>query len=450
MLTTIKQVFLIGIGGIGMSALGRYFYHRGVHVYGYDKTETFLTRQLASEGITIFYKDDVKQVAPQFVEDPSNSLVIYTPAVPKDLGLVNFFQDLGYRLYKRSEILGKISEAHFTIAVAGTHGKTTTSSMIAHILTSSNRPCSAFLGGIAANYNTNLLLADSDLLVVEADEFDRSFLTLHPNIAIVTATDADHLDIYGDANHVLESFHLFVGQVTKDGQRIVKEGLQLPADIRYGLEKSTGAYATNIEIKNEAFYFDYKGYKQSILAIKLGIAGKHNIENAVAAITVAKLLNIDDDLIKSALASFKGVKRRFEYIVNREDVVYVDDYAHHPEELRACLSAMKELYGKKEITCIFQPHLFTRTRDFIDEFAEVLSLADVLILMDIYPAREQPIVGVDADWLLSKVHLKNKYKLSASEVLTYIDKERPAVLLTVGAGDIDLLVNPIKEVLNNV
>lgn len=449
-LTAIKQVFLIGIGGIGMSALARYFHHKGMRVYGYDKTETSLTRQLTSEGINVFYSDNINLIAPPFVEDREGSLVIYTPAVPKDLDLVAFFQRLGYRLYKRSEILGKISESHFTIAVAGTHGKTTTSSMIAHILTSSGRPCSAFLGGIAANYNTNLLLADSDLFVVEADEFDRSFLTLHPNIAVVTATDPDHLDIYGDSEHMLESFRLFVNQVAKDGKRIIKEGLHLPTDIRYAVEKRADVYATNIQIRNKCFYFDYLGYNKSIFDIKLGIAGKHNIENAVAAITVAKLLGIDDEAISGSLASFKGVKRRFEYIVNREDQVYVDDYAHHPEELRACLSAMKELYGDKEITCVFQPHLFTRTRDFVDEFAEVLGLADVLLLMDIYPAREQPIEGVNSDWLLSKVQLTHKYKQSASDVLAYIKRERPPVLLTVGAGDIDLLVNPIKEVLTNV
>ncbi|WP_134089867.1 UDP-N-acetylmuramate--L-alanine ligase [Olivibacter sp. XZL3] len=449
-LTNVKQVFLIGIGGIGMSALARYFHHKGMRVSGYDKTETSLTRQLCSEGMAVFYTDKTELIPAGFAEDPSSSLVIYTPAVPADLNILTFFKALGYRLFKRSEVLGKISEAHFTIAVAGTHGKTTTSSMIAHILTSCSRPCSAFLGGIAANYDTNLLLADTDLLVVEADEFDRSFLTLHPDIAIVTATDADHLDIYGNAEQVLESFQLFIGQVSPNGKRIVKAGLKLLADIRYAVEVPVDAYATDVQIRDRSFYFDYVGRHSTISDIKMGIAGKHNIENAVAAITAAKLLGIDDLLIKTALASFKGVKRRFEYIVNSNDVVYVDDYAHHPEELKACLSAMKELYGEKEITCIFQPHLFTRTRDFINDFAEVLGMADVLILMDIYPAREQPITGVTSDWLLSKVALKKKYKLSAEEILAYVKKERPEVLLTVGAGNIDLLVNPIKERLTNV
>lgn len=432
-----------------MSALARYFHHKGMRVYGYDKTETSLTKRLTEEGIEVFYADRTDLIAQAFLDDQEQSLVIYTPAIPKNLSIVAFFQSQGYRLYKRSEILGKISEAHFTIAVAGTHGKTTTSTMIAHILTSSGHSCSAFLGGIATNYDTNLLLADTNLLVVEADEFDRSFLTLHPDIAIVTATDADHLDIYGDAAHVVESFHLFVKQVAKEGKRIIKKGLQLPTDISYAVNKNADVYATNIQIRNRCFYFDYVDNNHSILDIKLGIAGRHNIENAVAAIAVAKQLNIDDESIKIALESFRGVKRRFEYIVNQAGCVFVDDYAHHPEELRACLSAMKELYGEEKITCIFQPHLFTRTRDFIDEFAAVLALADVLILMDIYPAREQAIAGVTSDWLLNKVELKDKYKFSPDEILAYVRKERPRVLLTVGAGDIDLLVNPIKEVLTN-
>jgi len=446
----LKQVFLIGVGGIGMSALARYFKHLGAYVQGYDKTETSLTKQLVAEGIAVFYDDDVDKVAFAFRELSDESLIIYTPAVPGNLQIVEFFKNTGYRLYKRSEILGLISREHYTIAVAGTHGKTTTSTMIAHALKDSGYGCSAFLGGISVNYDNNVLFSDNDTLVVEADEFDRSFLTLHPNIAIVTSTDADHLDVYGDAGHVLESFNLFVKQVAADGTRIIKKGLSLPADVHYSASESSDAYAANIRIEDRSFYFDYTADNYTIKDLQLGIAGRHNIENAVAAITAVRLLGLNERQIKQAMASFKGVKRRFEYVVSRQDCVYIDDYAHHPEELRACLKTIKELFPEEEITCVFQPHLFTRTRDFVDEFAAVLELADILILMDIYPAREQPIDGVSSDWLLGKVHLDRKKKLSNKEVLAYIGKEKPKVLVTVGAGDIDLLVTPIKRVLTNV
>lgn len=449
-ITGVKQVFLIGIGGIGMSALARYFNHLGALVYGYDKTETTLTRQLVGEGIAVFYDDHTDKIASGFRQRSNENLVIYTPAVPKDLRILTFFQELGYRLYKRSEVLGIISKEQYTIAVAGTHGKTTTSTLIAHALEYSGRGCSAFLGGISVNYERNVLFSDNHILVVEADEFDRSFLTLHPNIAIVTSTDADHLDIYGDVGHVLESFVLFVNQVTKSGTKIIKKGLNLPADISYSAAEKADAYAQNIRIENKAFYFDYVTERDLIKDIKLGIAGRHNVENAVAAITVLRLLSLTDQQIKEAMASFKGVKRRFEYVVNREDCVYIDDYAHHPEELKACLKTVRELFPKEEITCVFQPHLFTRTRDFVHEFAEALGLADVLILLDIYPARELALEGVTSDWLLEKVNLERKIKLSDREAIKYIKGERPRVLLTVGAGDIDLLVKPIKEVLEDV
>jgi len=446
----LKQVFLIGIGGIGMSALARYFNHFGVQVAGYDKTETALTRQLIKEGISVYYDDAVEHVSFAFKWPPEAYLVIYTPAVPKDFALVSFFEALGCRLYKRSEILGMISTEHYTIAVAGTHGKTTTSSMIAHLLTNSGYGCSAFLGGIAANYNSNVLFSASETLVVEADEFDRSFLTLRPEIAIVTSTDADHLDIYGDAEHVVESFNLFVNLVPTTGIRIIKKGLALPSDISYTATTVADAYAANIRVTKGLFYFDYHAKDKIIEDIQLGIAGRHNVENAVAAITAVNQLGLTAESIKEALSSFRGVKRRFEYVVNNEYGVYIDDYAHHPVELKACLTTVRELFREEEITCIFQPHLFTRTRDFADEFAEALALADVLILTDIYPAREEPIAGVDAEWLLNKVDLKRKFKLSSEEILAYVRRERPKVLLTVGAGNIDLLVEPIKEVLEDV
>lgn len=451
-ITNLKHVYLIGIGGIGMSALARYFNHLGVLVFGYDKTETFLTKQLSEEGIKVTYDDDVNEIPLFFQKLSVENLIVYTPAIPKDLEISRFFTDLGYKLFKRSEVLGLISEAYYTIAVAGTHGKTTTSSMIAHVLTDSGHKCAAFLGGIAVNYNSNILFADTRVLVVEADEFDRSFLTLHPDIAVVTSTDADHLDIYGNVDHVLESFRMFTKQVSSAGKRIIKKGLDLPFDVTYSANGDGDAYAASIEVRNRSFYFDYKNEKKNIAIndILLGIPGKHNVENAVAAITVALEMGIDVALIKKALASFKGVKRRFEYIVNEKDLVFIDDYAHHPEELKACLLAVKSLFPEEEITCIFQPHLYTRTRDFADDFAESLALADTLILMDIYPAREQPIAGITSDWLLEKVKIDDKIKLDNNGILAYIRKERPKLLLTVGAGNIDLLVNPIKRVLEYV
>ncbi|QNL50117.1 UDP-N-acetylmuramate--L-alanine ligase [Olivibacter sp. SDN3] len=447
MIVNTKQVFLVGIGGIGMSALARYFKHLGLLVYGYDKVETSLTKSLISEGIEVFYEDHVDLLPDSFREFDDHNMVVFTPAIPKDSSILQFLQKVGYRLHKRSEVLGLISRDRFTIAVAGTHGKTTTSSLIAHILTDSGYGCSAFLGGIAANYNSNTLFAPNNTLVVEADEFDRSFLTLHPNIAVVTSVDADHLDVYGDADHVRESFLLFVGQVTTEGKRIIKKGLSLPSDIKYSIDEEADVRGLNIRVQDGVFYFDYLSDNCIIRDVALGMAGAHNVENAVAAIAVAKCMDIADDLITNALANFKGVKRRFEFIVRNSECVYIDDYAHHPVELKACLSAVRHLFPDDHITCIFQPHLFTRTRDFVDDFAEALSLADTLLLMEIYPAREEPIAGIDADWLLSKVTITSKLKLNAEEVLTYVREERPKVIITVGAGNIDLLVDPLKAIL---
>ncbi|WP_028295545.1 UDP-N-acetylmuramate--L-alanine ligase [Olivibacter sitiensis] len=447
-LDDIKEVFLIGIGGIGMSALARYFQHLGCGVYGYDKTKTTLTSQLEKEGISVFYQDDIERIPAPFQLYSEQHLVVYTPAVPKDLNLIACLKGVGYVLHKRSEVLGIISAHRYTIAVAGTHGKTTTSSMIAHILTYSGVGCSAFLGGITANYGTNVLFSDNDLVVVEADEFDRSFLTLHPDIAIVTSTDADHLDIYGDASHVKESFRLFIKQVASNGLRIIKKGLDLPADIHYSASEQADAYASNICIENGDYYFDYIGNTEKIERIQLGVPGIHNVENAVAAITAVKHLVEDVGLLKAALTSFRGVKRRFEYIVKSESHVYIDDYAHHPEELKACLAAVKSLYPNERLVFVFQPHLYSRTRDFLDDFAKVLSQVDVLLLMDIYPARELPIRGVSSVVLLNKVQCAEKYLVSPEQAVEYVARHRPSLVVTAGAGDIDLLVEPIKEALN--
>ena len=443
----ITQVYLIGIGGIGMSGLARYFQHLGCKVVGYDRTETDLTLALVQEGIDVVYQDDIALIPAEFDQPSAETLVIFTPAVPKDLKIKNYFIDKGFEIFKRSQVLGFISASRFTIGVAGTHGKTTTSTMIAHILKDSGYDCSAFLGGISSNYNTNVLYGDNNVVVVEADEYDRSFLTLHPNIAVVTSADADHLDIYGDESHLIDSFKMYLDRVVEGGHRIVKKGLPFSGDISYSKDEQADAHAEHIEVIDGEFHFDYVKGDLRISNIKMGIAGLHNIENAVAAITVALLLEIDQDKIVAALANFSGAKRRFEYIVRQQNAIYIDDYAHHPEELRAFLSSLKKLYPAKKITVVFQPHLFSRTRDFVEGFAEALGMADDLLLMEIYPARELPIEGVTSSWLLEKIDLENKRVLTPKQVLEYVENEKPELVVTVGAGDIDRLVRPLKAII---
>lgn len=445
----IRQVYLIGIGGIGMSALARYFRHQGCLVSGYDKTETALTKQLSTEGINIIYTDDFSLIDDAFKTTDGHSLVVYTPAVPAELNILDQFQQSGHILFKRSQVLGLISQSRFTIAVAGTHGKTTTSTLIAHILNDSGYGCSAFLGGISSNYNSNVLFSDNNVVVVEADEYDRSFLTLYPDIAVVTSTDPDHLDIYGDKNHLHESFGMFLGQLQPGGTSIVKTGLPFNGTVRYAIGGHADVYADRIRIAKGQFVFDYHSADGTIASIRLGVPGRHNVENAVAAITVARLLAIPDEKISAALATFSGVKRRFEYIVKTDEHIYIDDYAHHPEELRAFLSAVKELYPDKKLTAIFQPHLFSRTRDFADDFAEVLATVDSLLLMEIYPARELPIKGVTSQMLLDKISVADKQLVTPAQVADYVRAYKPQLLVTVGAGDIDLLVEPLKEILQD-
>ena len=440
---------MIGVGGIGMSGLARYFKKRGAQVCGYDKTPTNLTNALDEEGIPVVFTDLVDQIPAEFKINDLGTLIIFTPAIPKDSQILNFFQSQGFILKKRSEVLGIISKGMFTIAVAGTHGKTTTSSIVAHLLKDSGYDCSAFLGGIATNYNSNILFGDNNTLVVEADEYDRSFLTLHPDIAIITSMDADHLDIYGDAVHLTESFQLFASQLKTGGKLIKRKGLDLQNGQTYAANEDADIRALNIRVENGTFWFDFNNGTTSIEDLKLALPGVHNIENAIAAIETALLLNIPVEKIRMALANFKGVKRRFEYVIRNEKQVYIDDYAHHPEELRACITAVKTLYPEKKLTTIFQPHLFTRTRDFADGFAEVLAMTDSLILLDIYPAREVPIEGVDSAMLLNMVLIADKYLFSKTEVLDYLKKEQPELILTVGAGDIDTLIQPIKEILEN-
>lgn len=448
-LNNIQRVYFVGIGGIGMSAIARYFAKRGCVVCGYDKTRTNLTVALEQEGILVSYMDDESVLPVTFHEKNKDTLIVYTPAIPKNSEILNYFKDSGFILKKRSEVLGIISKGQFCIAVAGTHGKTTTSSIVAHVLIASGYGCTAFLGGIASNYNSNFIIGDNNVVVVEADEYDRSFLTLHPDISVVTSMDADHLDIYGDAGHLEESFRMFAGQLKPGGTLFVKNGLPLTNGVSYSVGMSSQIKAQNIRVEGSRFVFDYVDADVTIADIQLMLPGKHNVENAVAAIAVALKLGIDPQKIKEAIGSFKGVKRRFEYIVNTPKHIYIDDYAHHPEELRACFDAVRQLYPDKELTVIFQPHLFTRTRDFADDFAKVLSTADHLLLLEIYPARELPLVGVNSQMLLDKISLKDKEICGKDLVSAYIENNKPELLLTVGAGDIDTLIQPLKAILTH-
>ena len=444
----IKRVYLIGIGGIGMSGLARYFNQRGCLVYGFDKTVTPLTKELVNEGIGISYVDDSDLIPISFQNNDSETLIVYTPAIPKDSNILNFFKKENFELYKRSQVLGIISNSMYCIAIAGTHGKTTTSSLVAHLLREGGIDCSAFLGGIASNYASNLLIGKHDVVVVEADEYDRSFLTLHPDIAVITSMDADHLDIYGEEEQLHQSFQLFANQLKSEGELIVKEGLPIKNSMSYGLSKTAEAKGYNLNIKNGAFRFDFENDNIKLTDLILGLPGQHNIENAVAAIQVALSLNVKPELIRSGLASFKGVKRRFEYQVRTNKHIYIDDYAHHPEELKACFKAVRSLYPDKKLSVIFQPHLFSRTRDFAQEFSNVLNTADEIFLLDIYPARELPIEGVDSKMLANQMDVHKVTLCGKEECLEIIKNQKPELLLTVGAGDIDTLVSPIKNILS--
>jgi UDP-N-acetylmuramate--alanine ligase len=381
----------------------------------------------------------------------NDTLIIITPAIPEDCVILNHFISVGYTPYKRSQVLGIISDDYFCIAVAGTHGKTTTSAIITHLLKDAGLDCSSFLGGISTNYQTNLLLGSSNIIIVEADEYDRSFLTLHPNISVITSMDADHLDIYGDIEHLYESFNLFANQLKANGLLIDRYGLPLQnKGETYSVNNNNASiFASNIVIENGAYIFDYVSKDIKLKRLTLGIQGLHNVENALAAIRVALQLKISEDSIRKALTSFAGVKRRFEYIYRDNSVVYIDDYAHHPEELRACLQSVKQLYPEKKITVIFQPHLYSRTKDFATEFAQELSVADELFLLDIYPARELPIEGVTSDIIFDKITINKKHLCLKIELLQMLEYANIEVLVTVGAGDIDTLVIPIRKMLKS-
>ncbi|UXP30745.1 UDP-N-acetylmuramate--L-alanine ligase [Reichenbachiella agarivorans] len=453
-LEEVHSVYFLGIGGIGMSAIARWFHANGYFVSGYDKTSTVLTKQLETEGIVIHYTDDVSLISDKIKSDKVGSLIIFTPAVPKDLKELAYFRAEGFEVFKRSQVLGMLTQSKFTIAVAGTHGKTTTSSMVAHLLKSIGVDCSAFIGGIMTNYNSNLLIGTNDeVMVVEADEFDRSFLTLHPDIAIITATDADHLDIYGDRNALKDSFKDFIKNIKANGTLFLEEKVAKDLDIHslenvsvvtYGLKEGQ-IKSTNLTIDNGDFYFDWVSANREIKNLKLAMPGFHNVSNALAALSAVSGFEDSDEKIKAGLASYKGVKRRFEYIIKSADCVFIDDYAHHPEEIRALLESVRAIYPDREITVVFQPHLFSRTRDFMDGFAESLSLADHVVLLDIYPARELPIEGITSDVIKEKINTKSVHSYVKDDVLDYFEAHQPDLVLTVGAGDIDTLVLPIKQ-----
>lgn len=448
-LDNITHVYFVGIGGIGMSALARYFVHKGCIVNGYDKTCTGLCAELEAESMKISYDDSIDELGGEFLMPHENTLVVYTPAIPKDSALLNFFRKKGFNVFKRSEVLGFISRDSFCIAVAGTHGKTTTSALIAHILTHSGYGCSAFLGGILTNYNSNYLFSSNNVVVVEADEYDRSFLTLSPDISIITSMDADHLDIYGDAASLVDSFKHFATKLKANGFLLKKAGLPLDIGLEYAYTGLSPYRADAITATKGAFVFDYIDEVTRIEQIRFRLPGNHNVENAVAAIAVALHLGIAADKIKLAVEAFMGVKRRFQIVVDTERHVYIDDYAHHPEELRACLSAVKMLYPNKKLTVAFQPHLYSRTLDFAQGFAEVLAQADQLLLLDIYPARELPVLGVDAQMLLNMMGNGNREICSLNNLVSRIKELQPELMVTVGAGNIDTVVGPIKEVLKD-
>lgn len=455
----IHRIFFLGIGGIGMSALARWFQQEGYAVAGYDKTPSPLTDALVEEGMQVIFADEVAAVPAQFRSNSDEVLVVWTPAIPKDSVLLHFFQQ-GFLIKKRAEVLGMITKDQYTIAVAGTHGKTSTSSLVAHLLKSAGKPVTAFLGGITQNYNSNLILSGKSkeaVVVVEADEFDRSFLHLHPNEAVLTSADPDHLDIYGDEQTILEGFRQFLSLVDKKGKvylqshahyRLGDQGIA-PSSLReYGL-RSEGIHAENIIAKPNSFVFDYIGSKNQIKGLELSIPGFHNVENALAAIAIALDHGVSEVQVREGIKTFRGVKRRFEIHSSHAGKIFIDDYAHHPEEIKACLSSVRAMYPSQRLTVIFQPHLFTRTRDFAPGFSESLSLADEVVLLPIYPARELPIPGVESEMLLEGIQAAKKVCIPKSEVMDFLKASAPEVLVTLGAGDIDRLVPGIAAWTNS-
>ena len=447
-----ENVYFLGIGGIGMSALARWYKQQGFHVGGYDKTASALTESLSEEGLDIHYDDKVGRIPTAFYKKES-TLVVYTPAVPVDNIEFEYFKGHDYVMMKRAQALGLITKNNFTIAIAGTHGKTTTSTMVAHLLQTADIKCSAFLGGISVNFGTNMLIGEpGSPVVVEADEYDRSFLTLYPSIAAVTSMDADHLDIYGTHEEIIKSFNAFIAQVSKTV--IVKSGLEYtkPAAVKglsYSLGKGGEYRAENVRVENGAFFFDFvTPAGKKLKDLEMWLPGFHNVENAVAALACCVEYGVELEKLRKGVETYAGAKRRFEYYVREGKTVLIDDYAHHPEEVKAFLSSVKALYPGKKVTAIFQPHLFTRTRDFANEFAESLSLVDDVVLLDIYPARELPIAGVTSEIILDELTCKSSQIVPKEHLLNWVRKCKTDVLVTIGAGDIDRLLPEMKDILS--
>lgn len=451
----IKAVYFVGAGGIGMSALIRYFLFNNKKVGGYDRVRTDLTESLKLEGALIHYEDDVNSI-PDIFKDPTHTLIVYTPAIPDNHSELTFFRNNNFEIMKRAQLLGLITRHNRSLCVAGTHGKTTTSSMLAHILKQSHLDCNAFLGGILKNYDSNLMLSsNSDLAVIEADEFDRSFHWLSPYMAVITAIDPDHLDIYGTEAAYRESFAKFVSLINPQGCLVIRKGIQLDTSgfkgkiYTYSAADGGDFHAENIRIENGDIIFDFVGPDVRIEDVYLGVPVKINIENGVAAMALAWLNGVEVKEVKAAMATFRGACRRFDFHLKTDKVVLIDDYAHHPAEIKASILSVRELYPDRKITGIFQPHLYTRTRDFAADFATSLSLLDELILLDIYPAREEPIPGVSSEIIFSKVAIENKHLLKMSELIDFMSSKSYDIVLMLGAGNIERLIDPVKEVLSN-
>lgn len=441
-----KTYYFLGIGGIGMSAIARYFLLKGDNIFGYDLTRTELTQELEKEGMSIVYEDNI-DLLPKDID-----MVIYTPAIPKDNTIFNYFLNSNTPILKRSEILAEITRDKKTIAISGTHGKTTVSTMVAHLLNNSSIGCSAFLGGISKNINSNFLFnSNSEYVVVEADEYDRSFLKLSPYYSVITSIDEDHLDIYGEYKNLLEAFREFANKTQDEGRLFIKQGLDL--ELKEELVSQTYTirgieadyYAWNIRNYNSKYYFDLRTPEKVIYDLCLNYPGIHNIENILVSSAIALKLGVSEDELRKGIESFSGVRRRFDIRIKTKDFVYIDDYAHHPNEIKSCIESIRDMFPTKKLTGVFQPHLFSRTRDFADEFARALEGLDEVVLLDIYPAREKPIENINSKWLLHKINKMDKYYSEDEGLLDLLDALYPEVLLTIGAGNIDKFVSKIEE-----
>ena len=454
-LSEYKNVYFIGIGGIGMSALSRYFNAKKINIYGYDKVKSSLCSDLEKEGMEIHYSDSVENISVNIKENKQESLVVYTAAIPSENKELSYFKENGFEVLKRSEVLGKITEDNFSIAVAGTHGKTTTSTMIAHVLHNSDVDCTAFLGGISSNYNSNLVLGSvKSIIVVEADEFDRSFLTLSPDVAIITSVDADHLDIYKTKENLLSAFTDFTNKIKTGGTLYLEANIDSTFVVRdditilkYSSNLTSDCTALNISSSTNNMLFDVEINNELISQFKLNMGGEYNVSNALVSIAVAKQLGVNNICLLDGMSSFKGIKRRFETHILSEKIIYIDDYAHHPKEITETIQAVKKMYPNKKITVVFQPHLYSRTNDFMNEFAVALSLSNHLILLDIYAAREQPINGVSSEVLAEKCNVNKIQLCSLNDVVKLLEGEEVELLLTLGAGDIGTIVGDIKTLL---